>query len=62
MSSGELTPGTMALAVPIVSPATNEVIASLSVIGLDSHFTDHVQEYVEMLKESAQQISAKLAI
>lgn len=61
MSSGELTPGTMALAVPIISPATNEVIASLSVIGLDSHFTDHIQEYVQMLKESAQQISDKLA-
>lgn len=61
MSKGELTPGTMALAVPIMNPATNEVIASLSIIGLDSHFTDHLQEYVQMLKESSQQISTKLA-
>lgn len=60
MSRGELLPGTVALAVPIVSPVTNEVLASLSVIGLDSHFTDHIEEYVQMLKESSKRISEKL--
>ena len=61
MSRGELLLGTVALAVPVVNPVTNTLIASLSVIGLDSHFTDHLEEYIQMLKESSNRISQKLS-
>ncbi|MDE4084506.1 IclR family transcriptional regulator [Planococcus maritimus] len=60
ISRGELIPGTIALAVPIINPATEDVIASLSLIALESHFSDNIEDYLPMLKKSSQQISAKL--
>lgn len=60
MSKGELFEGTTALAVPIFNPITDEVIASLSIIGMDKDFEHDYEKYIDMLQSAAKSISKKI--
>lgn len=60
-SYGELFEGTIALAVPVFYPSSNNVIAALSIIGLESDFEKDVNAYVPKLQQAAQEISHKIA-
>lgn len=62
MSKGELLAGTVAIAVPLKNPLTDEVMAALSIIGLESHFTDDLDTYVQLLKNFSNRISGKIKI
>lgn len=60
VSKGELFEGTIAIAVPIFNNLTNDVIASLSVIGIESDFEKNISQYIDLLKESSFQITNKI--
>ncbi|WP_298470504.1 IclR family transcriptional regulator [uncultured Psychrobacillus sp.] len=60
ISKGELFEGTIAIAVPIFNNLTNDVIASLSVIGIESDFDKNLSRYIDLLKEAAFQIAQKI--
>lgn len=53
VSRGELFEGTLAIAVPIIEPYSGEVLASLSVIGMEQDFEEEIEQYVSKLKEAA---------
>lgn len=53
VSRGELYEGTLAVAVPIIEPHSGEVLASLSVIGMEQDFEEEIEEYVKKLKAAA---------
>ena len=58
-STGELFEGTSAIAVPIFDAISNEVLASLSVIGMTQDFKGDITWYVDKLKEAAQNITTQ---
>lgn len=60
ISKGELFEGTTALAVPIFNPITDEVIASLSIVGMDKDFEQDQENYIDMLQAAAKDIANKL--
>ncbi|MFD1173418.1 IclR family transcriptional regulator [Oceanobacillus picturae] len=60
ISRGELIEGTTGIAVPIFNPVQNEVLAALSVVGLDADFEKEEHYYIEKLKEAALEIQEDL--
>jgi DNA-binding IclR family transcriptional regulator len=59
-SYGELFEGTIAIAVPVFYPSTNNVIAALSIVGLETDFEKEYDFYLAKLKKSALEISQKI--
>lgn len=60
ISKGELFQGTIAIAVPIFCPHTKNVLAALSVIGLESDFENVIHSYVSILQQTAKKISQQM--
>jgi|SRR5690625_613154 len=60
ISKGELFEGTIAIAVPIFCPHTNEVLAALSVIGLERDFENVIDSYISILQRTAFNISKEM--
>lgn len=60
ISKGELFEGTTALAVPIFNPITDEVIASLSIVGMEQDFEQDYENYIDLLQSAAESIANKL--
>lgn len=58
-SYGELIEGTYAMAVPVYYPSSQKVIAALSIVGLESDFTEDQNWYVSKLKETSSEIAEK---
>lgn len=61
VSRGELFEGTIAIAVPIFCPHTNDVLAALSVTGLENNFENVIDSYISILQHTSAQISKKMA-
>lgn len=53
VSRGELYPDTYAIAVPIIHPVTNECLAAMSIIGMETDFGEKVSTYVTQLKDAS---------
>lgn len=60
VSDGEITPGLMALAVPVLDPA-GQVVAALSVSGPPARLQPRVQTLVELARAHAAQVSQAMA-
>ncbi len=56
ISRGELIEGTTGIAVPIFEPVTNNILAALSIAGLDTDFEKDELYYIKILKETAKEI------
>ena len=60
ISKGELFEGTIGIAVPIFNNITKEVIASISIVGIESDFEHELSKYINILKTSSLKISDKI--
>ncbi|MBE1553218.1 IclR family transcriptional regulator [Sporosarcina limicola] len=60
ISKGELFEGTIAVAVPIFNTITKEVIATISIVGIEGDFESELSKYINILKESSEKISDKI--
>ncbi|WP_027965285.1 IclR family transcriptional regulator [Halalkalibacillus halophilus] len=60
ISKGELIEETIAYAVPIYWPNSTEVIASLSVVGLEKDFDQSESHLIKLLKETSKEITDNL--
>lgn len=60
-SKGELFEGTAAIAVPVFYPSTTNIVAALSIVGLESDFHLDQEIYVSKLKEAALEITERVA-
>jgi len=60
ISKGELFEGTIAVAVPVFNKITNEVIAAISIVGIETDFEHELSKYINILKNSSQKISDKI--
>lgn len=60
ISWGELYEGTLAIAVPIFSPSQYQIIASISIVGLEHDFDEENDFYINKLKTAANNITSKI--
>lgn len=61
LSEGELFEGTLAIAVPVFHPASKQVIAALSVVGMEGNFEEPLSYYINILKKVSQIISKNVS-